>query len=733
MRTFSRRGIRRPFASIFSARFTRRSELLVCVFFILLTIVWGGLRTVRAAGGGLDPTFGTGGIAVINNANNLSDQARAVAVQSDGKIVVGGEIVVGAPDGLAVINRLNADGSLDTTFGNGGKIVGPQETLGGLAILPDGKILTVGSIRQSTIPMQNFVLTRYNPNGTLDTTFGAGGYAYIAPQTEPVVFTIGNALVIQPDGKIVATGTGSIYPEGDKFLVARFNADGSRDQSFGSEGVVFTRIIGGEAQALAVALQPDGKIVASGSVEANQMTRNFALARYKTDGSIDPDFGLEGVVTTNFVFQNYAKARSVIVQPDGKIIAAGGYTRQNHGFLIARYNSSGTLDQGYGTGGKVMSSLSGGSGFGFGNAALLQPDGKLMVAGSVSFVTTGTDVISLARYASDGAFDQTFGQNGAINTDLTAGLDESNAIAVQRDWKMVVAGYTSEPSGSYTNFAVVRYLFAPATPRRTMFDFDGDSRADISVFREGTWYLLQGTAGFAAAQFGLATDRIVPADYDGDGKTDIAVFRPSEGNWYCLNSGNGTWSGVHFGTDGDVPAPGDYDADGRADYAVFRAGTWYVQRSTAGFFAEQFGLSTDRPVGADYDGDGRTDIAVYRDGTWYIDGSTRGFTAQNFGLASDRTVAADYDGDSKADIAVWRPSEGNWYVFRSSDGAVTGAHWGMQGDMPAPADYDGDGRADYAVYRGNGDWWISRSSSGAVVYEKFGLTGDVPIPSSLVR
>lgn len=734
MRTFARRGIRRPFLSILSAKFTRRIGLPVCAFFILgVALLSTGQPAASAADGDLDATFGNGGVVAIDNAANLSDQARAVAVQADGKIVVGGEIAAAPPDGFAILNRLNPDGSLDTSFGSGGKIIGPQMTLGGLAILPDGKILTVGSMRSSTIPMQYFILTRYNPNGTLDTTFGTNGYAYIAPQTEPVVFTVGNALVIQPDGRIVAAGVGSIYPQGDKFLIARFNADGSRDQSFGSEGVVFTRFGGGEAQALAVALQPDGKIVASGSIEAGQMTRNFALARYSTDGSIDADFGLEGMVTTNFVFENYAKAHSVVIQPDGKIIAVGGYTRQSHGFLLARYNSDGRLDQGYGTGGKVMSSLGGGNGSGFGNAARLQRDGKLLVAGSLSFVTTGTDLISLARYAPNGAFDQTFGKSGVVNSDLNMGLEELNAIAVQPDGKLVAAGYTSDPSYSYTNFAVVRYGFTPEIPNRTPFDFDGDSRADISVYRGGDWFLLQSSSGFAARPFGLATDHIVPADYDGDGKTDIAVFRPTEGNWYCLYSGNGTWSGIHFGTDGDVPAVGDYDADGRADYAVFRAGTWYVQRSTAGFFAQQFGLSTDRPVAADFDGDGKTDIAVYRDGTWYIDGSTRGFTAQSFGLAGDRTVAADYDGDGKADIAVWRPEDGNWYIFRSSDGAVTGAHWGMQGDMSAPADYDGDGRADYAVFRGNGDWWISQSGSGASIYEKFGLTGDIPVPNSQVR
>jgi uncharacterized delta-60 repeat protein len=703
------------------------------VFYLVILAVVGltAHQQILGADGDIDPTFGTGGRVRVNNVDDVSDRARTVAVQPDGKIVVGGDTNGSNNTGVAALNRLNPDGSLDLGFGNGGKIIGPQTSLGGVVILPDGKILTVGSIRASQIPVVNFVLTRYNPDGTLDTTFGVDGYAMIGPQTQSIVYTFGNALVIQPDGKIVAVGVATINPGGDRFLLARFNADGSRDESFGSAGVVFTRFTNGETQALAVGLQADGKIVAGGYNVADQVTRNFALARYNTNGALDLDFGLEGQVTTNFAFRNFAQANGVVIQPDGKIIAAGGFTRQATGFLLARYKSDGRLDQEYGTGGKVTTGFVNG-GTGYGHAALLQPDGKLLVGGTLAFSGMNSTLL-LARYNTDGSYDQSFGNGGVVISEQEAGFDEGFALAFQPDRKLIAAGAVDEPGGSYQDFALARYIVSPAAPRRTKFDFDGDSRADISVFREGMWYLLQGTEGFAAAQFGLATDRIVPADYDGDGKTDIAVFRPSEGNWYCLYSGNGTWSGVHFGTDGDVPAPGDYDADGRADYAVFRAGTWYVQRSSAGFFAEQFGLSTDRPVAADFDGDGKTDIAVYRDGTWYIDQSSQGFTARNFGLAGDRTTAADYDGDGKADIAVWRPSEGNWYVFRSSDGGVGAAHWGMQGDIPAAADYDGDGRADYAVFRGNGDWWISQSGSGAVVYEKFGLTGDMPIPNSVVR
>ena len=143
------------------------------------------------------------------------------------------------------------------------------------------------------------------------------------------------------------------------------------------------------------------------------------------------------------------------------------------------------------------------------------------------------------------------------------------------------------------------------------FDFDGDGKSDISVYRNGTWYLQQSTNGFAATQFGLATDKIAPADFDGDGKTDIAVFR--DGVWYVLQSSNAQFFAVQFGLANDIPVPADFDGDGRAELAVFRNGTWYsLNLATNQTTVFQFGLANDKPVAADYDADGKADFAVYR-------------------------------------------------------------------------------------------------------------------------
>jgi len=268
-----------------------------------------------------------------------------------------------------------------------------------------------------------------------------------------------------------------------------------------------------------------------------------------------------------------------------------------------------------------------------------------------------------------------------------------------------------------------------AAPSRRLFDFDGDGKADVSVFRPtgGIWYLQQSASGFTGVAFGASNDKIVPADYDGDGKTDVAVFRG--GTWY-LNRSQLGFTGIQFGAADDIPVPADYDGDNIADVAVFRPsnGTWYILQSQAGYISIQFGQNADNPVAADYDGDNKADVAVFRAGTWYIQRSQLGFIGITFGLANDKPVPADYDGDNKADVAVFR--DGTWYLNRSQLG-FTGVAFGAAGDLPVPADYDGDNKADVAVFRA-GTWYIQQSTAGFTGVA-FGSSTDLPVPNAFVR
>ncbi len=275
---------------------------------------------------------------------------------------------------------------------------------------------------------------------------------------------------------------------------------------------------------------------------------------------------------------------------------------------------------------------------------------------------------------------------------------------------------------------------------RTRFDYDGDGKADASVFRpsSNTWFLQRSQAGFAAFQFGAPGDKLAPADYTGDGKTDIAVFRPSNGSWYVLRSEDSTFYGANFGTSIDIPAPGDYDGDGKADLAVFRPGAqsvFYIQQSTAGFTAVTFGIAEDKPTIGDFDGDGKSDIAVYRPslGQWYrYNSSNGGFVANQFGAPGDQIVPADYTGDGKTDVAVFRPSTSTWFVLRSDNGTFYATAFGSAGDIPAAADFDGDGKADLAVFRPSIGTWFEQNTTTGFAALAFGSNGDIPSPNSFV-
>ncbi len=362
-------------------------------------------------------------------------------------------------------------------------------------------------------------------------------------------------------------------------------------------------------------------------------------------------------------------------------------------------------------------------------------------AGSFANLSGNTQIISglgrsYIQHTSSGTFAGQMG--GAVWTlNWTAPATNVGAIVFYAAGNQANNDGTSE--GDQIHLTSTTTQPPPSVSEPPVFDFDGDDKTDISIFRPAPaewWYLRSTDGGNRAFQFGNSTDKLVPADFTGDGKTDIAIWRPSSGEWFILRSEDSSFYAFPFGTNGDTPVPADYDGDARADAAVFRPSnlTWFISRSTGGTSIVQFGTTGDVPTVADYDNDNSADIAIYRPsaGEWWIQRSTAGLIAFQFGTATDKPVPGDYTGDGKADATFWRPSTGEWYVLRSEDFSFFAAPFGTNGDVPSPGDYDGDAKFDFAVFRPSSTtWFVQRSTAGTLI-QQFGIAGDVPVPSVFV-
>jgi uncharacterized delta-60 repeat protein len=397
-----------------------------------------------AAPGDLDSTFGDGG--KVTTDLRFIDLARDVAVQQDGKIVVVGGTSDNNDFALA---RYNRDGSLDPSFGEGGKVItdffGEFEDGQGVAIQPDGKIIVVGEVFEDS--GSDFGLARYNSNGTLDQHFGIGGKV----TTDFGGFDLAAAVVLQRDGKIVVAGGAN-----NNFGLARYNRDGSLDPSFGEGGKVETDFGGTNETAPGIALQRDGKIVVVGFTDQGHSDLNMALVRYNTDGSMDMSFGDGGKVITDF-FGDLDTATGIVVQRNGKIVVAGNAFNPDNGtddFALARYNRDGSLDARFGRDGKVTTD------FGevdIARAISLDQKNRIVVAGFVVNTPSSDDAdFALARYHSDGRLDSRFGTGGKVTTDF-GDDDAAGGMVIQQDGKIVLAGSSGNGQAGF-DFAIARYL-----------------------------------------------------------------------------------------------------------------------------------------------------------------------------------------------------------------------------------------------------------------------------------
>lgn len=387
--------------------------------------------------GDLDATFGAGG-KVTTQIGSSKSEALAVALQADGKFVAAGYTYNGANTDFALV-RYNSDGSLDATFGSGGKVatdVGNADNQAlALAIQPDGKLIAAGNSFNGVD--DDFTLVRYNSDGTLDSSFGTSGITTTNFNNSSEVI---EGIAVQADGKIVAAGytlSGSFF----RFALARYNTNGTLDETFGMGGKLTTAFSAFDDLARAIAIQTDGKIVVVGESNAD-----FAAARYNSDGSLDTTFDGDGKVITSInVFDS---AYGVAIQTDGKIVAAGETGDGNNSdFALIRYNIDGSLDTTFDGDGTVTTPI--GNSDEFASSVAVQTNGKI-IAGGFSF-NGNNDDFAVVRYNANGSLDTTFGTGGKVTSDFGNSYDYASALAIQSANKLVAVGSAN------SNFAAAVY------------------------------------------------------------------------------------------------------------------------------------------------------------------------------------------------------------------------------------------------------------------------------------
>ena len=705
------------------------------------------------ADGSLDTSFSGDGKQRTDFGGN-SDGATDVVLQADGNIVAVGFSVDDMGTGSFALARYNADGSLDTSFSGDGRQTTVFGSFGeggatGVALQGDGKIVVVGGSNFNGSHTRDFALARYNPNGSLDSSFSGDG-----TQTTSFEIVAGaNGVAIQANGKIVAVGTDF---DGGAFALARYNADGSLDTNFSGDGKQTTDF-GDFDSANGVAIQGDGKIVAVGFSGASD---DFALARYNADGSLDTSFSGDGRQTTDFggsdgasdvalqgakviavgstgaaASSDFALARynadgsldtsfsgdgkettdfggsdgaSDVALQGAKVIAVGSTgAAASSDFALARYNADGSLDTNFSGDGKQTTGF---AGFDAANGVAIQADGKIVAVGSA-----GAEGFALARYNADGSLDASFSGDGKQTTDF--GDDSrARAVALQGDGKIVVVGFTGDFGGG--DFALARYnpngsldsSFSGDGKQTTNVGGDFDSAGGVAVRGDGK-IVVVGRAGACCggADFGLArynANGSLDTNFSGDGKERTPFSAGGdEANGVALQGSKIIAVGQSFSTTGaGVFALARYNTDGSLDPNFSGDGK---QRTVFGAGATDVALRPDGKLvvvgGAGDQYDAPDDFALARynaNGSLDTSFSGDGKQTTDFGGSGGATGMALESGGKIIAVGAGGAGAGNFALARYNP---TGSlDTSFSGDGRQMTNFGGSDRANGVVLQSGG-------------------------------
>jgi uncharacterized delta-60 repeat protein len=624
--------------------------------------------------GSFDSSFGSGGKAILPRFFQGSpyfeyDYASSVALDASGHIVLAGGALgyhSGGYNNQFAVARLNADGSLDSSFGSGGETTVSSFTGGSysyesdyaarVALDASGHVIVAGTASGflSGSYSGSFAVTRLNSDGSLDNSFGSGGKA-IVPHFSTGGGDYDNALGLALDtsGRLVLAGSASDYVSGygytHRFAVARLNANGSLDSSFGSGGQTTVSFSTGgydNSNAVGLALDASGRLVVAGTAYGYSDGSRFAVTRLNGDGSLDSSFGSGGKTTISY--GSYSYVVGVALDASGRVVVAGTYypdTAAVASIAVTRLGSNGSLDASWGSGGRVTTAIPGGTSSDYAtNMTITQPDGKIIVVGtSYGPGPTFTPRLAVARYNSDGSLDGTFGSGGKAVFDNVSGLFLSpSAVSVDGSGHILVAGSSAVFAYNPSNFAVVR-LNSDGSPDTT---FGSGGRAILPHFSTGSYYEYDSVSGVALDAGGhVVLAGSASGNFSGGYGSRFAVARLNADGSLDSSFGSGGETTISFGGGSyisDEASGVALDASGRI---VVAGDSYDVTRYTGRHFAVTR-LNADGSLDGNFGSGGKTIITIFSTGFEYdkaagvaLDPSGRIVVAGTTGFYYGNTVA----------------------------------------------------------------------------------------------